>query len=218
MCGLSLGAALSLLGGTEDAFCAAGRGVLTRVKQVRIVRSSPEGGYRQPAESAQRLEADGRSWPLDEVVGVDLGELADGSEDGPRNAYTVALVLKDEALWVARAGSRDAARAMAKQLQDAFAGQLPLVETAGPFPPFRLGTSGVLLGACAIGAMLGSLVLPAELGTSVAWCNLAVLLAALGHRWALTRTKAKTRKAELTRHTEARYAKLRRATVGSAGR
>jgi hypothetical protein len=210
MCVLTLGSIASLLGGIEDALCAGGRGVLTPVKQIRIVRPCPERGYRQPAGPTDRIEADGRSWPIENVVGVDIGEFTDGSEEGPSRRYTVSLVLRDEALLTARTASSDDARATAKKLRDAIGKQIPMVDGLGPFPPTGLGIAGTALLISAIGAMLASMVLPMQLGFSLIWANVVALQTALGYRAALTRTQAPRRRAQLRQHIELRYAEMRR--------
>ena len=128
---LVLGAALLVLHGIATTAAREKRGVITHVH--RIVVEHVDGGYRGPAREPM-LSAAGRSWPLAELRGLEIGK------DG--EYYALYLVLPDEVLeFLHREQNHEAVVRLAERLGE-LVGKSPRETTdrsfEGESPPAAL--------------------------------------------------------------------------------
>ena len=229
--GASLGLALGFFGEIDRGNKLAGRGVLTPAARVTIdptKQQQQQQGYRSPStDRPGRIEADGKSWPLDEAVGIDTCvsfEPAGSLNGRPRHRTQslVLLVLQDEALLLWWGNDYDTAEEVVAALRSAIDDELPLVaprpqEPSQGFPPhLSMRTTSGLLVAAIMTLSIGAAVAGGNLAADALpfWVTAAIVglfgfVPLLLIRATLWRVEAGHRLAVLQEAADQRYAELR---------
>jgi len=227
----SLGLALGFFGEIDRGNKLAGRGVLTPAARVTIdptKQQQQQQGYRSPStDRPGRIEADGKSWPLDEAVGIDTCvsfEPAGSLNGRPRHRTQslVLLVLQDEALLLWWGNDYDTAEEVVAALRSAIDDELPLVaprpqEPSQGFPPhLSMRTTSGLLVAAIMTLSIGAAVAGGNLAADALpfWVTAAIVglfgfVPLLLIRATLWRVEAGHRLAVLQEAADQRYAELR---------